>query len=252
MIFDSHAHYDDKSFDIDRENLLKMFPKKEIFRIINVGVDIESSQKSIELSEKYDYIYSAVGVHPQNVENIKNSFVDVLDKLSENKKVIAVGEIGLDYHYNSQNKLLQKEIFVKQLQFAKEKNLPVCVHDRDAHRDIFEIICKFKPKGVLHCFSGDVGMAKEIIKIGMKIGVGGVVTFKNAKKLVEVVQNIDLNDILLESDAPYLAPEPFRGKRCDSSQIRFVVDKIAEIKSISAKKVMEITKSNAMQLFNFS
>ncbi len=250
LIFDTHSHYDDSAFDVDREEKLSLLPNDNIYAVINAGADIESSKKSINLSKKYDYIYAAVGVHPENILKISQNYIDELEKLIlNNKKVVAIGEIGLDYHYTKENKQQQKDLFENQVKLAIKHDLPVIVHDREAHEDTLEILKKYKPKGVVHCFSGSLEMAKELIKIGMYIGIGGVVTFKNAKNIVHVVENIPLDVILLETDAPYMSPVPFRGKRCDSSYIKYTAEKISEIKNIELNEVFEITKQNAKNLF---
>lgn len=250
LIFDTHAHYDDSAFDEDREEKLNSLPNDNIYAVINAGADIESSEKSISLSESYPYIYAAVGIHPENISNISKDYIFKLEKLIlSGKKVVGVGEIGLDYHYTKENKKQQKDLFENQVKLAIKHDLPVIVHDREAHADTMDILKKHKPRGVVHCFSGSLEMAKEIIKMGMYIGIGGVVTFKNAKNIVDVAENISLEHILLETDAPYMAPVPFRGKRCDSSYIKYTAEKISEIKNIDLKDVFEITKQNAKNLF---
>lgn len=254
-IFDTHAHYDDDTFEIDRELLLKELISKDVRCIVNASVDIESSIKSIELSNNYSYIYAAVGIHPQNIENssFKNNYIEELENLIiNNSKVVAIGEIGLDYYFNSENKSIQIKVFEEQIELSLKHDLPILVHDREAHGDTLEILKKYKPKGIVHCFSGSLEMAQEIIKLGMYIGIGGVVTFKNAKTILDVVREIPLENIVLETDAPYLAPVPFRGKRCDSSYIKYVAEKISEIKSIDVKKVYKQTFKNAMNLFKIS
>lgn len=254
-IFDTHSHYNDEAFDVDREEVLRSLPNQNIFAVIDNGGNIESSQKAVELSKKYPYIYAAVGFHPEYLNNEKvdlNFLVPQLENLINNEKVVAVGEIGLDYHFNSDNKDIQKKVFEEQIKVALEHNLPVIVHDREAHGDTLEILKKYKPNGIVHCFSGSMEMATEILKIGMLLGIGGVVTFKNAKNIVEVVKNIPMSSIVLETDAPYLAPTPFRGKRCVSPYIEYTAQKVAEIKNISFKDVLEITKNNAIQLFGIN
>ena len=250
LIFDTHAHYDDFAFDVDREEKLSLLPNDNIYAVINAGADIKSSKKSINLSEDYPYIYAAVGIHPENISNIPNDYIFQLEKLIlSSKKIVGLGEIGLDYHYTKENKQQQKDLFESQVKLAIKHDLPVIVHDREAHGDTLEILKKYKPKGVVHCFSGSLEMAKEVIKMGMYIGVGGVVTFKNAKNAVYVVENISLENIVLETDAPYMSPVPFRGKRCDSSYIKYTAEKISEIKNIELNEVFEITKQNAKNLF---
>lgn len=250
LIFDTHAHYDDKSFDEDRAEVLEMLPQKNIYAVVNAGADIESSVKSIEISKKYDYIYSAVGIHPENIPGKKFDYISSLEDLLKNDKVVAIGEIGLDYHYTKDNKSDQIELFEKQIILAGEHNLPIMVHDREAHGDTMDLLKKHNPKGIVHCFSGSVEMAKEVIKLGMYIGIGGLITFKNAKTAVNVVENIPLSSIVLETDAPYMTPVPFRGTRCDSSHIKYTAEKIAEIKKIDVNEVLKITKENALKIFD--
>lgn len=250
-IFDTHAHYDDEAFFEDRDETLKKINDEGIYAVVNAGVDISSSEESIKLSEKYDFVYAAVGVHPQNVENLDKNYLSKLRELIETKKnkIVAIGEIGLDYHTEPPNKELQKKIFKEQILLAKDCNLPVIIHSRDANNDSFNLIKECKPKGIVHCFSGNVDLAKELIKLGVYIGVGGVVTFKNAQNLVEVVKNIPLDNIVLETDCPYMAPVPFRGKRCDSSMIIYIAQKISDLKNESLETVLNETKENAKLIF---
>ena len=250
-IFDTHAHYDDEAFFEDRDETLKKINDEGIYAVVNAGVDISSSEESIKLSEKYDFVYAAVGVHPQNVENLDKNYLSKLRELIETKKnkIVAIGEIGLDYHTEPLNKELQKKIFKEQILLAKYYNLPVIIHSRDANNDSFNLIKECKPKGIVHCFLGNVDSAKELIKLGMYIGVGGVVTFKNAQNLVEVVKNIPLDNIVLETDCPYMAPVPFRGKRCDSSMIIYIAQKISDLKNESLETVLNKTKENAKLIF---
>ena len=251
MIFDTHAHYDDKAFDSDREELLNSMHESGVLGIVNASADINSSLSSVKLSEKYPYVFAAVGVHPENLDDLSEDYTETLKKLAtEHKKVVAIGEIGLDYHFRLDNKEKQIEVFENQVKLANSLDLPVIVHDREAHKDTFDILKKYNPKGIVHCFSGSVEMAKEIIKLGMKLGIGGVLTFKNAKTVVEVARQIPLKHLVLETDAPYLAPVPFRGKRCNSSYIKYVAEKIAEIKNISAEEVYKETFKNAIEVYN--
>lgn len=202
------------------------------------------------MAEKYDYIYAAVGVHPHELYDMSSQTIDKLRKLSEHKKVVAIGEIGLDYYYDTHPREFQRFWFIQQLRLAEETGLPVVIHSREASQDTFDIIERSKVRrGSIHCYSGSAEMAKEYVKMGFHIGVGGVVTFPNAKKLVEVVEAIPLESILIETDCPYLSPVPNRGKRNDSRNLKYVVDKIAEIKGVTPEKVSEITKNNAMTLF---
>lgn len=251
MIFDTHAHYDDEAFDSDREELLNSMHESGALGIVNASADINSSLSSVKLSEKYPYIFAAVGVHPENLDDLSEDYTQQIKKIAtENKKVVAIGEIGLDYHFRSDNKEKQMEVFENQVKLANSIDLPVIVHDREAHKDTFDILKKYTPKGIVHCFSGSSEMAKEVVKLGMKLGIGGVLTFKNAKTIVEVVKQIPLKYLVLETDAPYLAPVPFRGKRCNSSYIKFVAEKIAEIKNISTEEVYKETFKNALEVYN--
>lgn len=250
LIFDSHAHYDDKTFNSDRDILLKELIINDICGLINVGADLKSSQASIDLSEKYPFIWAAVGVHPSEAGKLPNNYIGILKGMLKKDKVVAIGEIGLDYHYEQPSKEIQKQVFENQLKLAIENFMPVIIHDREAHGDTLELLKKYRPKGVVHCFSGSPEMADEIIKLGMYIGLGGVVTFKNAKNPVLVAQNVPLDKILLETDCPYMAPVPLRGKRCDSSMIRYTAEKIANLKGIEVNDLLSITKNNTEKLFS--
>ena len=250
MYFESHAHYDDGRFKNDREEILNLLPSCGIDYVINVGCDMKSSRESIKMAEKYDYIYAAVGVHPHDAENMKESDLDEIRQMSNHKKVVAIGEIGLDFYYDNSPRDIQRYWFKRQLEIVKELNKPVIIHSRDASQETFDIIKESGvKKGVIHCYSGSAQMAIDYVKMGFYIGVGGVVTFSNAKKLVEVVEAIQLEQILIETDSPYLSPIPNRGQRNDSRNLQFVVEKIAKIKDISPEKVANITKLNAKQLF---
>lgn len=248
-IFDSHAHYTDKAFNDDRENMLGSLKESGICGVINCGADLLSSEKSVALSEKYDYIYCACGVHPEEVDGLPDNYIDILRNMAQNKKCVAIGEIGLDYYWRQDNKELQKKVFEEQILLAKELALPIIVHDREAHEDTLDILKKHKPKGVLHCFSGSVETAKEILKLGMYIGLGGAVTFKNAKKPVEVAEMLPLDRLLLETDCPYMAPVPMRGKRNYSAYIEYVAEKIGEIKGIDPQTVTDQATENTKVLF---
>lgn len=248
-IFDTHAHYDDPAFNNDRDLLLKEINSEGVCTIINVGTDINSSKESIKLSDKYSFIYSAIGIHPQGIENLPKNYLNVLKDLSNHKKTVAIGEIGLDYHYEFASKEAQKNIFEAQLKLANELNLPVIIHNREAHEDTLALLKKYKPRGVIHCFSGSVEMAREVISLGIYIGLGGTVTFKNAKNPVLVAESIPIDKLLLETDAPYMSPVPYRGKRCDSSLIQYTAQKISNIKKMDINSLLNITKGNAERLF---
>lgn len=247
LIFDSHAHLDDGRFDDCRRELLEKMHTSGVGGIITCGCDITSSKAALNLAKEYDFIYAAVGYHPENLEN--GADLSVVKELAQNKKCVAIGEIGLDYYWDKENSARQKAVFEEQLILAKELDLPVIIHDRDAHADTLEILKRYRPKGVLHCFSGSVEMAEEILKMGMYIGVGGVITFKNARKLPDVVKIIPQEKLLLETDCPYLAPEPFRGKLCHSGMIALTAQKIAEIRSVTAEEILRISFENTKKLF---
>ncbi len=248
-IFDSHAHYNDEQFDNDRNSLLASLPEAGIVGIINCGTDVNSSNKSIELAEKYPFVYAACGFHPEDADKADEEGFEKIKLMLSHKKCVAVGEIGLDYYWDNVPKEKQIEVFKKQLEMAKELDLPVIIHDREAHGDTMEIVKHYKPKGVMHCYSGSSEMAKEIIKLGMYIGFGGVLTFKNAVKSVDVLKEIPMERLLLETDCPYMAPVPMRGKRNQSDYIRYVAQKIAEIKASDPQSVLDITTENTMRLF---
>lgn len=251
-IFDTHAHYDDNKFNEDRDILLDKLFKDNVCGIINCGVDFKSSIKSIELSNKYPLIYAAIGIHPHEAENINEEDLNKIKKLYNNKKVVAIGEIGLDYHYDFCPRKKQIEVFEEQLKLSLELDLPVIIHDREAHEDTFRLLKKYKPKGVVHCFSSSLEMAQQIISLGMYIGMGGTITFKNSKKPVDVAKNIDLSRLLLETDAPYITPVPYRGTRCDSSHIFFTAQKISQLRDISIDEVLLANLNNVKALFKIN
>lgn len=248
LIFDTHAHYDDKAFDEDREDVIDMLFKNGVCGVVNQGTDIKTSEFGINLAQRYDKFYTAVGLHPECLDENSINDLDKIKELAKNEKVVAIGEIGLDYYYDIP-KDLQKTIFAKQLELAKELDMPVNIHDREAHGDTLEMLKQYKPKGIVHCFSGSVEMAREIIKLGMYIGIGGVVTFKNARKTVEVIEEIPLERLVLETDCPYLSPVPFRGKRNDSSMIKYTALRIAEIRNTTAEEILTITRKNAADVY---
>lgn len=252
LIFDTHAHYDDSKFDEDRDSLLKELNKNGISYILNACASLESLEANIALAEKYDFIYIALGIHPEYADKMNEGVLDKIRVLSKNKKVVAIGEIGLDYYYDDPPRDIQREWFERQIELAKELNLPIVIHDRDAHEDTINIIKKTKASqvgGIFHCFSGSVEMAMDMLDLNFNIAIGGVVTFKNARKTVEVVKAVPLDKLLIETDCPYLAPEPYRGKRNNSGYLIHTIEKIAEIKGVSAHEVADITLANAKKLF---
>ncbi len=254
MIFETHAHYDDGKYDEDREELLKKVHDSGVSPIINVGASIESTKTTLELAKSHDYIYAAVGVHPSDIEGLNEDSFAWLKDQTNYDKTVAIGEIGLDYYWDKEPKVqeAQRYWFGRQLELARETGLPVIIHSRDAADDTMQVMKEHKAQeipGVIHCYSYSKELAREFVKMGYFIGVGGVVTFKNARKLVETVDDIPIEHILLETDCPYMAPEPHRGTRNDSSNIPFVIEKIAQIKGISPAEVERITEENAYRLF---
>lgn len=253
LIFDAHAHYDDEKFDSDREALIESLPEKGVFAVVTNGTDYKTSLKSVELAEKYPYIYAAVGIHPESVPDMDctmlDKYISEITPLLNNKKVVAIGEAGLDYYWDIPKKE-QKLLFEAQLKLAADTKLPIIIHDREAHGDTVEYLRRYCPFGLLHCYSGSPEMLKEVLRCGnMSISLGGTVTFKNARVPVEVAKEVPINKLLLETDAPYLSPVPFRGKRCDSSMIIHTAEKIAEIKGMSTLDVLKYTKENACKLY---
>lgn len=254
MIFETHAHYDDEQFDMDRETLLSSMPEQGVGTIVNVSATYASCQRVVDLVQKYPFMYAAVGIHPDEVGSLNEERFQQMKELCKQEKVVAVGEIGLDYYWDNESHDLQKEWFVRQLNLARELNLPVLIHSREAAADTMEIMKQYGQgvKGVIHCFSYSKEMAAEYVKMGFYIGVGGVVTFKNARKLKETVQEIPLTSIVLETDCPYLAPVPYRGKRNNSAYIKYIAEGIAGIKGVSYEEVVEQTEKNARDLYNLT
>ena len=245
-MIDTHAHILSEFYD-DIDELIEELKNKDIIKVINCADSIETSKEVLNIYNKYEgYLLPAVGIHP---ENIDNSNLETIENIIKEHKVFAIGEIGLDYHYNDENKDEQKEYFIKQLDLALKYDLPVIIHIREAMQECFDILKTRKNKGIIHCFSGSVEMAREYIKLGYKLGIGGVLTFKNSK-LYEVIEKIDLKDIVLETDSPFLSPEPFRGKKNKPCNVLYVAKRIAEIKNISLEEVINTTTATAKQIFD--
>lgn len=252
MLFDSHAHLDDRRFDKDRDKIIRNAKANGLSYIMNVGADLGSSIKSVNLAEKYDMVYASVGVHPHDVKDMDDDTIEVLKALSENKKVKAIGEIGLDFHYDRSPRDLQRKWFQRQIDLAKEVNLPIIIHDREANGEVFEVLTKNKVWDVgcvLHCYSGSAELAKEYVKRGLYISIAGPVTYSNAKKTHEVIKEIPLEWLLIETDSPYLTPVPHRGKRNESTYVRYVAETIASAKGISYEEVARVTAENTKRLF---
>lgn len=250
MIFDSHAHYDDEAFNEDREEVIKEIKNAGVEGVLNCGSSLEAARSSFELSMKYEFIYAAVGIHPEYADQVNEKAIDELREMAKNSKVRAIGEIGLDYYYEENpEREVQRKAFREQMKLAEELDLPVVIHDRDAHEDTLNIMKEFpKVGGVVHCFSGSVEFARECLKLGYYIGFTGVVTFKNAKKLIEVAKEVPRDRMLVETDCPYMAPTPFRGKRNKSDYIKYIAEKLAEIKEITSDELLNDTNNNAKRL----
>lgn len=250
-MIDIHAHYDDKAFDCDREELLTSLLSNGVSKIINAGCNIETSLFSIKLAEQFDGVYAAVGFHPQEALNFKEGDLQAIKEMLSHPKVVAIGEIGLDYHYGTEDKEKQKAIFRKQLELAVETNMPVVIHERDCVADCLEIVFNYDVKGVFHAFSGRKETAKLLLDRGWYISFPGTVTFKNARYPVENALVLPEDRILTETDAPYLTAHPFRGKRNDSSYMKYTIEKIAEIRGTTFEHIEQITENNAKRLFGF-
>ena len=252
MIIDTHAHYDDSAFNEDRESLLGSLQAQGISKVVNIGSSLEACRRTLDLMDQYDFIYGALGVHPCDSENLTEVDIEWLKEQSAHEKCVAIGEIGLDYYWDEPARDIQRKWFVRQLQLAKEVNLPVCIHSRDAAQETIDIMKAEHAEeigGVVHCYSYSRELAKTFLDMGYYFGIGGVVTFNNGRKLKEVVDYVPMERIVLETDCPYLAPVPFRGKRNDSGKLSYVAEMIAQIKGISAAEVEEITYKNAYALY---
>ena len=247
-IFDSHAHYDDKWFDGDREDLLSSMQENGVCGIVNNSVDLKSAEVCVKFCENYDFMYGAVGFHPENLEDMPDDYLDRLASLLQHRKIVAVGETGLDYHWDIP-KALQNRVFDEQLRLSLDLNMPIIVHDREAHGDTLDYLRKYRPKALVHCFSGSVEMMREVMRYGGYISLGGVVTFKNARHSVEVAREVPIDRLLLETDCPYMSPVPFRGKRCDSTMIKYTALKIAELRNIGVQELLNITAENAKRCY---
>ncbi len=252
MIFDTHTHYDDDAFQEDRDALIQSLLEGGIEAAVDVASSYESLARCLDLAHKYKHIYCALGIHPDDCGEMNESWIEEIREMASDEKVVAIGEIGLDYYWKNTDPLIQQKWFVRQLQLAKEVNLPVIIHSREAAADTMKIMKENHAEetgGVVHCYSYSKELAREYVKMGFYIGVGGVITFKNARKLVEVVEDLPLDRIVLETDCPYLAPVPYRGKRNSSLYLPYVVEKIAQIKNVSEQEVIDITRENAVTMY---
>ncbi len=250
-LFDTHAHLNDEAFDADREAVIESLAEYGVVRVIDVACDVRTVDKTIELLEKYPFIYGTAGMHPHDASAMDNALMDRLKQVLSHKKMLALGEIGLDYHYDFSPREVQRKWFAEQLELARELDMPVTLHIREAFGDCMDILKAHKNglRGVMHCYSGSVETAYECLDLGLAFSFGGAVTFKNAKKPIEVIEKLPLESILLETDCPYMTPVPYRGRRNDPSFIGLVAERIAEVKGMSAEELSEITFENANRVF---
>lgn len=252
MLIDAHAHLDDEAFDADRDEVIRKIEEAEMM-VVNAGSDIKTSEFSVELSRKYDFIYACIGIHPHEAAKAPEDYLETLRQMAKYEKVVAIGEIGLDYYYHFCDKDTQKKVFAEQLALAKELDLAVVVHDREAHQDTLKILQESGiKKGLMHCYSGSLEMAEEFMEMGFYFSFGGTITFKNAKRPKEVASKLPLDRILLETDCPYLTPEPYRGKRNDPAKVEIIARVLSDLRGISKEEVERTTTSNAQQLFKFT
>ncbi|MBE6948636.1 MAG: TatD family deoxyribonuclease [Ruminococcaceae bacterium] len=250
MYFDTHAHYDDEQFDLDRDEVLASMPESGVSLIVCPASNLKSCRMVLDMAGKYPYVYAAVGVHPHDAKEMDDSSIDLIRDMAKNKKVVAIGEIGLDYHYNLSPRDIQKKRFYQQLELARELDLPVIIHEREACQDCMEIITQFKDlKGVVHCYSGSWETAVQILNMGWYISFTGAVTFKNAKKAPEVVSKMPLDRLMLETDSPYMAPVPLRGRRNDSRNLPYIAETIARLRGMTPREVAAITMENGKKFF---
>ena len=250
MYFDTHAHYDDRAFDTDRLSLLGRLPAEGVELIVDPGCDLKSSRAALALAERFPFVYAAVGIHPEELADCTPDTLAAIGELAEHPRCVAIGEIGLDYYWDAEHKAEQKLLFRQQLQLALELDKPVIVHDREAHGDCLEIVRDYPElRGVFHCYSGSADMAQELLRRGWYLGFDGPITYKNARKALEVLDICPLERILIETDSPYLSPVPNRGKRNDSRSLRYIVEAIAERRGLSAEEVAAVTLENGKRLF---
>ena len=253
MYFDTHAHYDDKAFDADRDELLRSAHAEGVELIIDPGCDVESSRAALDLAARYDFVYAAVGLHPEELDKVTTDSMDEIAALARDPKCVAIGEIGLDYYWDETHKEEQKALLAAQLKLAAELDKPVIIHDREAHADSYDAVMSVAGlRGVFHCYSGSAEMAKELLKRGWYLGFDGPITYKNARRAIEVLELCPLDRILIETDSPYLSPIPMRGRRNDSRNLRYVVEKIAEVKQLTPSEVAAATLQNGKTLFGIA
>lgn len=248
-IFDSHAHYDDERFAEDLDALVASMTAQGVCNIVNIGCSIALSKSSIALADRFDHFYATVGIHPHDAGEVPDDYLAQLEAMAGHKKVLAIGEIGLDYYYDNAPREVQKQVFEAQLQLAQKLSLPVVIHMREATEDGMALLKKYRPRGVVHCFSGSAETAQEVLALGMYLGFTGVLTFSNAKRAKKAVASIPLDRLLLETDCPYMAPKPFRGQRCDSSMIAYTAEEMARIKGIDPQEMIDIANQNTKRMY---
>lgn len=251
-LFDSHSHYNDEKFENDRDNLIKQIYKEGITSIVNAGYSLESSKTAIQIAQKYSFIYATCGISPNDIDDFKEEYLKEIEELAKDKKCVAIGEIGLDYHWNTQNKELQKKVFIEQIKIANKLNLPIQIHTREAVYDTLEILKTNEcvKKGIFHCCPLNVDLVREGLKLGFYISFAGPCTFKNSKNADEIIKMVPEDKMLIETDSPYLSPEPLRGTRNDSRNVKYIAEKIAEVKELPVEEIAKITYNNAIKIFN--
>jgi len=251
MYFDTHAHYDDEQFDHDRQTLLNNIHESGVELVVDPGCDIETSKKAISIAQQFNFVYAAVGFHPHEASSFEEGSIDELTQLLSMPKVVAIGEIGLDFHFDFSPRDIQRKVFIAQMELAERQKKPVIVHDREAHGECLEIVKSFpNVTGVFHCYAGSAEMAQQLVSMGWSLSFTGAITFKNARRAIETIEVVSLDRIMIETDSPYLAPVPNRGKRNDSSNLPYVVDVIAKIKNLEPEEVARITLENGKRFFN--
>jgi TatD DNase family protein len=250
LIFDTHAHYEDKAYGNNADELIERILSENVAGFINVGCSLESIPAALQIAERYQTVYASVGIHPHYAGDLPPDYLSRIENWAKFPKVRAIGETGLDYHYDGYIREKQIKVFIEQIDLAKRLNLPVIIHSRDAARDTMDIVREAKPRAVMHCYSGSAEMARELIKLDVLISFTGVLTFKNARKAAEVCRQVPLEMMMLETDCPYMAPEPFRGRTCDSSMTRYTAEKIAQIKGVTVDEVVKTCNNNAKIFFD--
>ncbi len=252
-LFDSHAHYNDEKFDNDRAEIINEIYNSGVTKLVNAGYSLESSKKAIEIANSYEFIYATVGVSPNDLENLEENYIRIIEKMAQNEKVVAIGEIGLDYYWNKDNKEKQKQIFIEQIELANKLNLPIVIHTREAIYDTIDILknrIECNRRGIFHCCPLNLDLVKEALKLGYYISIAGPATFKNSKNAGQILEYIPLDKILIETDSPYLSPEPVRGRRNDSRNVKYIAQKIAEVKKMALEDIALATYNNAKRIFN--